>query len=202
MIVHIHGGQYTLAKTMINKSRLLLDKTLSALVGESYNRAYKQIVVVQMLAELEEILVYKKLSRTAELEDSTELKNDACNYLNHLKKMWTNRLHGCQRSVEVWLKILSVRSLVLTPREDLFTYIEFARICRKSDSKSQLSGKILQALGWQCPPLLQQRLYGGGGRGGDRGGGEGGSLTWECLTTVATTVATTVRVAVPPPPPP
>ena len=35
VIVHIHGGQYKLAKVMINKSRILLDKTLSALVGES-----------------------------------------------------------------------------------------------------------------------------------------------------------------------
>lgn len=107
-----------------------------------------------MLSELEEILVYKKLQQAAEVEDSAELRNDAANYLTHLTRMWTKRLRGCQRSVDVWLRILSVRSLVLTPKEDLFTYIEFARICRKSASKSQLSGKILTALGWRCPPQL------------------------------------------------
>ena len=160
VIVNIHEGSYKRAKLMINRSRILLDKTLSVLVGESYHRAYKQIVVVQMLAELEEILVYKKLQASAEVEDSTELRNDAENYLQHLTRMWTNRLRGCERSVDVWLRILSVRSLVLTPKEDLFTYIEFARICRKSatasKSTSMLSSKILTALGWTCPTNLLQ----------------------------------------------
>ena len=42
------------------------------------------------------------------------------------------RLKGCQRNVEVWQRILKVRSLVLNTVENMEMWIKFANLCRKS----------------------------------------------------------------------
>lgn len=55
------------------------------------------------------------------------------------------RLEGCQRDVEVWQRILQVRSLVLTPNEDMETWINFADLCRTSD-RLNLAEKTLTSL--------------------------------------------------------
>lgn len=43
----------------VDRARQLLDKTFTTLVGESYKRAYGSMVMVQQLAELEEIMDVK-----------------------------------------------------------------------------------------------------------------------------------------------
>lgn len=48
------------------------------------------------------------------------------------RETWRARLRGVQRNVEVWQALLSVRSLVLPPSEDVHTYLKFASLCRKS----------------------------------------------------------------------
>ena len=40
-------------------ARDVLDTELTALVGESYNRAYGALIQVQLLSELEEVIQYK-----------------------------------------------------------------------------------------------------------------------------------------------
>ncbi|KAI7538291.1 TOR1 phosphatidylinositol 3-kinase, partial [Hortaea werneckii] len=57
-ILSIHRNQFDDAHGHISKAREGLDTELSALLGESYTRAYSVIVRVQMLAELEEIITY------------------------------------------------------------------------------------------------------------------------------------------------
>jgi FKBP12-rapamycin complex-associated protein len=42
------------------------------------------------------------------------------------------RLKGSQRNIEVWQPILKVRSLVVSPREDMDMWIKFAHLARKS----------------------------------------------------------------------
>lgn len=54
--------QYQLAQSLIDSARDLLDTELTALSGESYQRAYGAMVSVQMLAELEEVIQYKILA--------------------------------------------------------------------------------------------------------------------------------------------
>lgn len=54
-------------------------------------------------------------------------------------------MKGCQRNVEVWQRILKVRALVITPKEDMEMWIKFANLCRKSGRLS-LSQKFLTSL--------------------------------------------------------
>ena len=118
-ILAIHRNHFQLASEHIEKAREALDTELSALLGESYNRAYGVVVRVQMLAELEEIITYKKSERN-KVKQAT------------MRTTWTRRLKGCQRNPEVWQRMLKVRALVITPNENIDMWIKFANLCRKS----------------------------------------------------------------------
>lgn len=118
-ILSIHRNQFQRASEHIEKAREALDTELSALLGESYNRAYGVVVRVQMLAELEEIITYKK-SEGNPVKQAT------------MRTTWTRRLKGCQRNIEVWQRMLKVRALVITPNENIDMWIKFANLCRKS----------------------------------------------------------------------
>ncbi|RHY65049.1 hypothetical protein DYB34_010378, partial [Aphanomyces astaci] len=92
---------------------------------ESYLRAYHTMITLQQLSELEEIVAYKKMC-ISKPEDAPLLKR-------HMVAMWSNRLAGCKRVVDVWQHVLAVRSLVLSPHEDVATWLQFASLCRQSN---------------------------------------------------------------------
>ncbi|KAJ3103710.1 phosphatidylinositol kinase- protein kinase tor1 [Phlyctochytrium bullatum] len=131
-ILALHHNLYPQAASFIEKTRELLDTELMALVGESYNRAYAVIVRIQMLVELEEIINYKQ-------------NFDHPERLALIRRTWMSRLKGCQRNVEVWQRILRVRALVISPKEDTEMWIKFANLCRKS-GRLGLSYKTLASL--------------------------------------------------------
>ncbi|KAK3046508.1 phosphatidylinositol kinase-related protein kinase tor1 [Extremus antarcticus] len=131
-ILAIHRSSFDEAHAHITKVRDGLDTELSALLGESYTRAYSVIVRVQMLAELEEIITYKQ-----NLSDKEKQAR--------MRVTWTKRLKGCQRNVEVWQRMLKVRALVVSPIEDTEMYIKFASICRKA-GRTGLAEKSLNSL--------------------------------------------------------
>lgn len=95
-----------------------MDNELTAMAGESYQRAYGAMVVVQMLAELEEVIQYKLVPERRAT----------------LKVMWWQRLESGQRLAEDWQRIIQVHSLVLSPEEDIHTWLKYASLCRKSGS--------------------------------------------------------------------
>ncbi len=131
-ILSLHRNQFERASEHIEKAREALDTELSALLGESYNRAYGVVVRVQMLAELEEIITYKK-SNGNPLKQAT------------MRETWTKRLKGCQRNPEVWQRMLKVRALVISPQENIDMWIKFANLCRKS-GRMGLADKSLDLL--------------------------------------------------------
>ncbi|AOW06792.1 armadillo-type protein [Yarrowia lipolytica] len=131
-VVSIHRNNFDEAHTHITRARDLLATELTALISESYNRAYGVVVRFQMLAELEEIIVYKGLGRNSEEQAA-------------MRATWMKRLKGCQRNVEDWQRMLKVRSLVVKPKQDMEMWIKFANLCRKSGRLS-LAEKSLNAL--------------------------------------------------------
>ncbi|KNC71051.1 hypothetical protein SARC_16415, partial [Sphaeroforma arctica JP610] len=48
-----------------------------------------------------------------------------------LRKMWTSRLKQCQRTVDVWQRILQVRLLVIPRQQDVDIWLKFSSLCRK-----------------------------------------------------------------------
>ncbi|CAG9812455.1 unnamed protein product [Phaedon cochleariae] len=128
-ILAIHKEQYRVAQDYIYIARDMLDTELTAMAGESYQRAYGAMVHVQMLSELEEVMQYKLIPERRPT----------------LRAMWWQRLQAGQRLVEDWQKIIQVHSLVLEPHDDVHTWLKYAALCRKSGSV-QLSHKTLVRL--------------------------------------------------------
>ncbi|ODV91704.1 hypothetical protein CANCADRAFT_46867 [Tortispora caseinolytica NRRL Y-17796] len=128
----VHENQFDDAKSHIFKARDLLITELTALVSESYNRAYSVIVRVQMLAELEEIIAYKNMPRDSDQQ-------------RVMRKTWTKRLMGSQKNVDIRQRMLKIRSLVINPEEDSHNWIKFANLCRKS-GRLGLAEKTLQSI--------------------------------------------------------
>lgn len=88
------------------------------MAGESYQRAYGAMIMVQMLAELEEVIQYNLVPERR----------------STIKAMWWQRLQSGQRIVEDWQRIIQIHSLVLSPREDIHTWLKYASLCRKNGS--------------------------------------------------------------------
>ncbi|KDN41769.1 putative TOR1-1-phosphatidylinositol 3-kinase [Tilletiaria anomala UBC 951] len=132
-ILYVHRSQRAQASKNIGRARDSLDQELTTLISESYTRAYDLMVRTQMLSELEEALSYKLDYRDQPDRQAT------------IRSTWMKRLKGCQPEVEVWQRILSVRSVVLTPADDTETWIKFANLCRKS-GRMVLAEKTLNSL--------------------------------------------------------
>ena len=122
----------------VERARELLGVELAALVGESYERAYGDMVRVQQLTELEEVIGYSNALALCNGDPTAaEL------HRSQICEMWRGRLKGVQRNVEVWQALLSVRTLVLPMGEDTHTWLKFASLCRKSGRIRCAAG-----LGW------------------------------------------------------
>lgn len=128
-VLSIHKEQYDDAQRFIDSARDLIDTELTAMAGESYERAYNAMVFVQMLAELEEVIQYRLVPERQPT----------------LRTMWWQRLQSGQRVVEDWQRIIQVHSLVLSPEQDIHTWLKYASLCRKSGSL-MLSHKTLVML--------------------------------------------------------
>lgn len=96
------------------------------------------MVSVQMLAELEEVIQYKILpERRAPIR---KMWWQRLQVISTLKQLIATLFHlisiylfqGCQRIVEDWQKIIQVHSLVISPEEDMRTWLKYSSLCRKS----------------------------------------------------------------------
>lgn len=130
-ILAIHEGQWAESRNFVDQARTLLDSELTAVAGESYQRAYGPLVNAQLLAELEEVVSYKLVEEKR----------------NVIRQAWWIRLQGGQRLIEDWRKMLQIRSLVLTPREDFITWLKFASLCRKNGATAQAHKVLSTVLG-------------------------------------------------------
>ena len=60
------------------------------------------------------------------------------NLKQNLINKWNDRINGCQRTVDVWQKILSVRSILLDKAENLDCWVRFIHLCRKTNQEHSL----------------------------------------------------------------
>lgn len=139
-IIFTHEGNWPESRHYIDTARSLLDAELSAIVGESYQRAYCSLVSAQLLTELEEVVTYKLVEERRHI----------------IRKTWWTRLQGGQRLVEDWRKMLQIRSLVMTPREDFQSWLKYASLCRKTGAISQAHKVVISILG--CDPVTNPEI--------------------------------------------
>lgn len=130
-VLAIHDEQYDKAHQLIDSARDLWDTELTAMAGESYQRAYNAMVEVQKLAELEEVIQFKLVPERRAT----------------IKSMWWERLQGGQRVVEDWQKIIQVHTLVVSPQDDMYTWLKYASLCRKSGNLMLCHKTLVMLLG-------------------------------------------------------
>lgn len=123
-LLSVYKNKVPQAKSFINEARNVAAAELTALMGESYSRAYSVVVRIQQLAELEEISEYMSLS--PKIEEDRERRQ-------HTLDTWKKRIQGADRNVEVWQALLSVRSLVEPPANNVRWWTKFGNLVRKSD---------------------------------------------------------------------
>jgi len=140
-VLALQRNSFNKAREMIDRGRVLLGEQLGALVGESYNRAYRQIVTVQQFAELDEVFEFKSQVALGRWSVEEERERKA-----KLQAIWAKRVRGCQENVSVWQSILAAHNLILGEKDDLHTYIKFSTICRKS-GRLRICLAALQRLG-------------------------------------------------------
>ena len=108
------------------------------------------MVRAQMLSELEEIIAYRQSADQPDRQQTmrkTWMKRYCVPFPRSGQHLTTfhHRVQGCQPDVEVWQRVLQVRSLVLKPDDDPVMWIKFANLCRKSD-RMALAEKTIASL--------------------------------------------------------
>ncbi|KAI3919103.1 hypothetical protein MKW98_016656 [Papaver atlanticum] len=151
-VLLVRRGKYDEAREFVDRARKCLATELAALVLESYDRAYSNMVRVQQLSELEEVIDYCTLP----LENPVAEGRRAL-----IRNMWTERIQGTKQNVEVWQALLSVRALVLPPTEDIDSWLKFASLCRKSGRISQARSTLVNLLQYDPETTLGDLPYHG-----------------------------------------
>jgi serine/threonine-protein kinase mTOR len=111
-VLATHKRQFHSAVPIIQNCRKRLDSTLSALVAESYDRAYGLFVGIQQLSELEEF---------AFVADNPQ-------GLNHWQELWEKRLAAM--AYEGWPGTLADHTLVIPPSQELDMWLRFVTLSR------------------------------------------------------------------------
>lgn len=175
-VLHVHRGEWEKAAKSIDSARRAMDSRFTALLSESYKRAYPTMVSAMTLSELEEIITFRQF------EDRTSQRSHlhAVNRPNetaardHLLEVWRSRLDGCRVDAEVHSSILAIRSLVLGPTDEVDATISLASLSRQSQA-FRLAERVLldplekmscnlssgQVFGFDVPSNLQLGLSSG-----------------------------------------
>ncbi|KAL3814338.1 hypothetical protein ACJIZ3_015606 [Penstemon smallii] len=136
-VLLVRRGKYDEAREYVERARKCLATDVAALVLESYERAYSNMVRIQQLSELEEVIDYCTLPVGNPVAEGRRVL---------IRNMWNERIKGTKRNVEVWQALLAVRSLILPPTEDAETWIKFASLCRTSGRISQARSTLIKLL--------------------------------------------------------
>jgi len=135
-IVNIHRKEWSLAADYIDVARRSMDSRLTALLAESHKRAYPSMVTAMTLAEMEEIISYRKLEDRAKagLHRHRANRDDEVEARKRLLQLWRKRLAGCRVDAEVHSSIMAVRSLVLGPTDEVEATITLSALSRQAQS--------------------------------------------------------------------
>ncbi|CAK7330253.1 unnamed protein product [Dovyalis caffra] len=151
-VLLVRRGKYDEAREYVERARKCLATELAALVLESYERAYVNMVRVQQLSELEEVIDYCTLPVGNPVAEGRRAL---------VRNMWTERIQGAKRNVEVWQAILAVRALVLPPTEDIDNWLKFASLCRKNNRISQARSTLIKLLQYDPETSPENMRYHG-----------------------------------------
>lgn len=133
-VLHVHRKEWAHAADAIDAARKAMDGRLTALMAESYTRAYPSMVTAQTLAEMEEIVEFRKVEERSKVGANQHSVNrpDEGKARQNLLAVWRERLAGCRVDAEVHASILAVRSLVLGPADEVDATLTLSELSRQA----------------------------------------------------------------------
>lgn len=143
-ILNIHRKNWAVAARYIDDARRSMDSRFTALMAESRKRAYPSMVTAQTLAEMEEIIAFRKLEERAliSVNQHPANKENEKDARARLILLWRKRLAGCRVDAEVHSSILAVRSLVLGPTDEVDATLTLSALSRQAQ-KFKLCERVL-----------------------------------------------------------
>jgi serine/threonine-protein kinase mTOR len=133
-VLHVHRKEWANAANAIDAARRAMDGRLTALMAESYSSAYPSMVTAQTLAEMEEIVEFRKVEERSKVGSNRHPINrpNEDDAKDRLLSVWRERLAGCRVDAEVHSSILAVRSLVLGPTDEVEATLTLSELSRQS----------------------------------------------------------------------
>lgn len=143
-VLHVHRQEWNRAAEVIDAARKAMDSRFTALMAESYNRAYPSMVTAQTLAELEEVIEYNKIEKGSQEVTHSHPANyvDPAEARERLLSVWRERLAGCRVDADVHSSILAVRSLVLGPTDEVDATLTLSELSRQAQ-RFKLAERVL-----------------------------------------------------------
>mmetsp|Transcript_26418 Transcript_26418/g.39200 ORF Transcript_26418/g.39200 Transcript_26418/m.39200 type:complete len:2632 (+) Transcript_26418:19-7914(+) len=171
-VLAIHKGDLRRASRLVTETREAVSSNISSLLSESYSRAYRSMVTMQVLSEMEELIDYKKYETKALVnaglspEDVVLIRpvssiasnghgidasggsvvHDILTRRLTLMDKWQRRLKCAAKEVDVYRLILAVHTLLVDPKDDLDSWLDLVSICRK-EGMLALCANILKRMG-------------------------------------------------------
>ena len=124
------AGRFRDEQGFIDQCKKALDGDISALVGESYGRAYHLFVGIQQLSELEEIAIVRREHRLTEKD---------------VKELWEARLVNMTQDPIEWLGVLANHTLVLPREAELGLWIRFVDHAN-AHGRNKMANEVLRKL--------------------------------------------------------
>jgi hypothetical protein len=75
-VLAVHTEEYEESSKYLQQTRMHLDNGITALLAESYSRAYVPLITVQQCSELEEVIEFKTFLRDSGMMDTNKTKNN------------------------------------------------------------------------------------------------------------------------------
>jgi FKBP12-rapamycin complex-associated protein len=142
-VLHVHREEWTMAAEAIDAARKAMDGRFTALMAESYNRAYQSMVTAQTLAEMEEIIEFQKSCSNAGAHQQHRANSpDSTEARDRLLSVWRDRLAGCRFDAEVHSNIMAVRSLILGPTDEVDSMLTLSELSRQAQ-RFKLAERVL-----------------------------------------------------------
>eukprot|EP00985_Skeletonema_marinoi_P034756 scaffold44750_cov204-Skeletonema_marinoi.AAC.1 len=160
-VINIHREEWDEAAISIDAARKAMDSRFTALLAESYKRAYPSMVAAQTLSELEEIVSFRQFELRAKHRLHTTGPLETKKARQHLTDVWRKRLDGCRVDAEVHSEILAVRSLVLGPADEVDATITLSALSRQAEAYQLAERTLLDPL-TQMKVSLNSPIFGVG----------------------------------------
>lgn len=90
-MLSIHSKKYDEAEKMISDIRENMNDKIRQMFSLSYDKSMKGVVILQQVAELEEIVHYERVNKTKKMQNRF-IGWEAASRKNQLKELWNDRL--------------------------------------------------------------------------------------------------------------